>query len=167
MIRAMTPDSIDSVVELLGWCREYQIRGPFPRTPFERFCIGFYQIPQGNTWGNQGPVAWQSYCAASLHFMMAAEGLNLGLEKHLPKTIVEVTENFVGWQALLAHTGKSIQQLLYASGGPHWKRRYKEAVLCRSIASSVEVCLSLCQVPYRSQGLSDEMGILCGDVVIK
>lgn len=163
----MNPEEIDNLVDLLSWCRDYQLHGPSPRPPLERFCIGFYQIQQGSHWGNAGPVAWQSYCAASLHFMMAAEALDLGLEASLPKTVGEISENFIGWQGLFAYTGKAMQQLLYSNADAHWRRRYKRDSLRSALACSIEACMAMCPVSHRAQGFSDEMGILCRDVVIK
>ena len=167
MIRPMNPDEIDNLVDLLSWCRDYQLNGPSPRKPLDRFCIGFYQIQQGSHWGNAGPVAWQSYCAASLHFMMAAEALDLGVESVLPLMIDEISTSFVGWQGLVAHTGSAIQQLMYSTADAHWRRRYKPELLRGALAHSIEACLAMCPVSHRTQGISDEMGILCRDVVIK
>jgi hypothetical protein len=163
----MNTDEVDNLVDLLSWCREYQRRGPSPRPALERFCIGFYQIQQGSHWGNAGPVAWQSYCAASLHFMMAAEALDLGLEATLPKTVGEISENFIGWQGLFAYTGKAVQQLMCSNADAHWRRRYRKETLRSALSSSIEACLAMCPVSHRSIGFSDEMGILWKDGVIK
>lgn len=169
MIRALNSEFAYDIICLLEWCREYQRRGPMPRPPLERFGIGTYQVSQGMSWACAGPVAWQSYCAAVLHTMMAAEGMDLGLEAHLPWSIMEISESFPGHTAIIAHQGKAMQQLLYGlpSCGPHWKRRYRPAVLCRALASFAETCFQMVPKDYRSKGLTDEMGLLCGDVVIK
>jgi hypothetical protein len=171
MIRALTHDDpqITDTVCLLEWCREYQRRGPHPRPALERFCIGTYQISQALGWGIAGPVAWQSYCAACLHFMMAAEGMGLWPENGLPKSILNIDEAFPGHTAIIVHQGKAMQHVLYGmpNTGPHWKKRYRPSILRQAIASLVETCFQMVPKDYRAKGLSDEMGLLCGDVVIK
>ena len=166
-MRPLNPDDINELVPLLDWCREYQLHGPSKRNPLDRFCIGFYQIQQGSHWGNAGPVAWQSYCASALHFMMTAEALGLGVEQYLPRTIDEITETFIGWSGMIAYTGKAVQQLMYRTADAHWRRRYKKDSLRSALASSIEACMAMCPRHHRAQGFSDEMGILCRDVVIK
>ena len=169
MIRAMHHENIDSMVELLGWCRNYQKRGPGYRPDLERFGIGTYQISQALGWSCAGPVAWQSCCAAFLHAAMAAEDLDLGLEQHLPATVHEISEAFPGYHTIIIHQGKAMQQMLYGMAGsmPHWKRRYRPGILCCALASFAELCLQMVPAYYRPKGISDEMSLLCGDVVIK
>lgn len=169
MIRALNADQIGNMVELLGWCRLYQTRGPGYRPDLERFCIGTYQISQGLAWSCGGPVAHQSYCAAFLHTAMAAEDLNLGLEEHLPLHIDDISEQYPGTEAILVHQGQAMQQMLYgmARSMAHWKRRYRPKVLCRALASFGEMCLQMVPKEGRATGLANEMAILCRDVVIK
>ena len=73
------------IFPLLEWAKDYERDNNFPRTPFERFAVGFYQTSQAERHlreflkhGNESALtqAWEAWAACSLHLMMVSEQIS-------------------------------------------------------------------------------------------
>lgn len=163
----MIPVTPRTTQHLVDWCRTYQESGTVPQPPHIRFSIGFYQISQGMSWQIASPVRWQSFCSASMHFLMCAEAMDIGLGPDLPETLAEIPDTWVSWEHLLWTLGKAQQQIVYAlqsSASSSRASRFSASQLRGLLMSSVKQCFSLAPSEYREQGCFDEQKILCHDL---
>jgi len=161
----MIPITPRTSEHLKSWCSYYHRNAKVYNPREVRFAIGFYQISQGMSWEIHNPVRWQSFCAASMHFIMAADAYKLNLD--LPEFLGDITETWKGWEHLFFTLGKAQQQVIYAgvtSANSTRASRFSEAALHIYLTEAVEQCFSLVPALYREQGCFDEMRILTGDL---
>jgi hypothetical protein len=161
----MIPVTPRTCEHLKSWCGFYQRNAKVYNPREVRFAIGFYQISQGMSWHIHNPVRWQSFCAASMHFIMCAEDYNLHLD--LPEFLEDLTDSWKGWEHLMFTLGKAQQQVIYAgatSANSTRASRFSEAALQLYLTEAVEQCFSLVPALYREQGCFDEMCVLCNDL---
>jgi hypothetical protein len=159
----VTPVTPRTCEHLKAWCGFYQRNAKVYNPREVRFAIGFYQISQGMSRHVHNPVRWQSFCAASMHFIMCAEAYDIHLD--LSEFLEDLTESWKGWEHLLFTLGKAQQQIIYAnSQGTTRASRFSAAALHLYLTEAVEQCFSLVPALYREQGCFDEMKILCGDL---
>lgn len=163
----LLPQRFTSIVDLSEWCRKYQQYGPLHHPPVRRINVGIYQIHQGQKWPCAGPVAWQSYCSAAMHFIMAAEGADLPLYSLMPVTLEEIDDCAFDVGLLFDNFCIASQQLIYksAAGSASRSSRYSSTKLLRSLATLALHCLSLSPRDYRAIGIESEQRILIGDLV--
>lgn len=166
----MKPITPTDMEHLSFWCREYQGHGPIPISPDKRFAVGVYQIAQAMKYCWDNPAAWQSYCAAAMHFIMSGHGHGVDvaaeLPDHLPElgTVVPKTE----WDNFLFAVAHAQQQIVYAmheSGKTTRASRYDPLILRGRLARLVKICFAQVPPDYVEQGCFDEMHILCMDLV--
>lgn len=151
---------------LIQWCDFYQNQSDIVSQPAHvRFSIGVYQISQGMSWKVASPVRWQSFCAASLHFIMS--GIAFNAAPQLPTFLDEGTETFKGWEHLLLAVGKAQQQVCYSpliSAKSARLSRFNADVLSDRLTELVEQCFALVPADQRERCCFDEMNILTGDI---
>lgn len=151
---------------LIQWCDYYQNQSGIVSQPAHvRFSIGVYQISQGMSWKVGSPVRWQSFCAASLHFIMS--GIAFNAAPTLPLFLEESTDNFKGWEHLLLTVGKAQQQVCYSpliSAKSARLSRFNPDILRDRLTELVEQCFALVPPEHREPRCFDEMNILTGDI---
>lgn len=149
------------VAHLIRWCAIHNGHTPLPAE--RRFSIGVYQIAQGNQWAMEAPVKWQSYCAASIHFLCAANRLWTRPELGLVEDIEESTTRFAGWENLVTSIGLAQQQLIYREEtNPRWKSRYSAEKLEGLLGTLTEQMWALVPPGERVGCLADEIALICG-----
>ncbi len=163
----MIPVTPRTTQHLIDWCAAYQTGGTVPQPRHIRFGIGVYQITQGMSWKIASPVRWQSFCAASMHFIMCAEAYDVRLP--LPENLADFpTLCGTGiWERVLLSVGRAQQQLIYhpdVSGRSTRSSRYSPEKLCGFLEELTTACFGLTPPEYREQGCFDEMHILTGDL---
>lgn len=167
----MIPVTPRTSSHLVSWCASYQLdSGIVPQPPTHRFSIGIYQISQAMNWKISGPVKWQSYCAAAMHFIMSGVGFGIFLDNDLPETLEELPEGFSGWQNVLFLIGKTQQQICYSdyiSANSARKSRFDRDKLRIHLSSLVYECFALVPASAREQCCFDEMHILTKDIKLK
>jgi hypothetical protein len=165
----MKPISPRSVYHLTEWCRAYQASNIVPQPGHIRFAIGVYQMGQGINWTIAGPVKWQSYCAAAMHFIMSASAYGIMLDNDLPDTLPEITEEWRGWEHFVFAQARVQQQICYhesISANSARKSRFDREVLRLRFFDLVSQCFALVPPDHREQCCYDEMFILTKDIVI-
>jgi hypothetical protein len=142
---------------LLEWCRLLHRDKPLPAE--RRFSIGVYQLGQALRWMD-GPVNWQSYAAAAIHFATAASAAGLSVASHLPDGLEEPLR-FAGWRELVASIGLAQQHLVYhEETNPRWRSRYDEKTTEAALGTLVEQSLALIPQGERASAVFDEMTLI-------
>lgn len=166
----MSPILPRSFKHLSDWCYLYQHSNIAPRTQADRFAIGVYQVSQGIAWKCAGPVAWQSYCSAALHWICCAHAHNIDLTNDMPETLAEIPDTWTDWRGFVKAQGDAQQQVIYrCSHNLNTTRasRYKPDVFRERMARLVGLVLSLVPPADREQGCHDEMMICTKDLLKK
>jgi hypothetical protein len=161
-LQPITPRTLEHFQD---WCRVFHKNTSHPVNAERRFSIGMYQISQALNWKCDGPVRWQSYAAAALHFTAAATACELSVLSYLPSDgrLEDISTYFNGWNELVRVTGEAQRQLIYkVETFPRWRERYDAKVLETTLAGSVEMCFSLVPPDAREQSVFDEMQLICG-----
>lgn len=164
----MIPQTPRSAHHLSIWCLAYNASQIVPQPPTHRFSIGIYQISQGMAWKLAGDVRYQSFCAASMHFLMSAWGF--GISVPLPEKLEDITEGFDGWDNLLFLIGKTQQQICYSdyiSANSARKTRFDAGKLEILFYKLISQCFALVPPDHREQCCFDEMHILTKDIKLK
>jgi hypothetical protein len=164
----LTSISTNSLVELQEWCRDYDRRNLHPCDFFVRFAIGFYQIYQGIEWKDKYNKN-ESLAAASVHFIIVAEKLNLNLEEHLNKNIANWDYNSdINWKQLFCKLSKAQQHLFYHFKtfklNPNYQRktRYNPKVLNKLLAESIGFLIGAIEPDHRDMAIEDATKIMSG-----
>ncbi len=120
------------------WCRDYNQFGPHQVGFKDRFSIGIYQIYQGIEW-NDKASEYESFAAAAIHMICAAESLNLELD--LPRLIDDNfhrSKNYIDWMEFTKHLSRAQQHIFYrqvsAKNGYHRKSRYNPVLLTSDLS---------------------------------
>jgi hypothetical protein len=166
----MIPSTPRTCSHLVNWCLGYQSSNIVPQPPHIRFAIGVYQMGQGINWTIAGPVKWQSYCAASMHFIMAASAYGILMCDDFPDTLPEITDEWLGWEHFVFAQARVQQQICYhesISAASARKSRFNRDVLRLRFYDLVCQCFALVPPDHREQCCYDEMFILTKDIVIK
>ncbi len=166
----MIPVTPRTSAHLVSWCDMYQTSGTVPQPKHVRFAIGVYQITQGMSWTIASPVRWQSFCSASMHFIMCATAHDLRPHAWFPDRLDQIDTKFMGWENVMLRVGKAQQQVVYAlhsSASSTRASRYNPAVLDDYLYDLACACFALAPPEYREQGCFDEMHVLTGDLPVK
>jgi hypothetical protein len=166
----MNPILPRSFRHLSDWCYLYQHSNIAPRTQADRFAIGVYQVSQGIAWKCAGPVAWQSYCSAALHWICCAHAHNIDLTNDMPETLAEIPDTWTDWRGFVKAQGDVQQQVIYyCSHNLNTTRasRYKPDVFRERMVRLIGLVLSLVPPADREQGCHDEMMICTKDLLRK
>jgi hypothetical protein len=166
----MQPTRPRTFDHMSNWCYLYQHSNIAPRTQADRFAIGLYQIGQGMSWPCRGPVSWQSYCSAALHWVCCLHAHNESMCGLLPETLAELPTEFIGWERFLHMVCKAQQQVVYASShnlNTTRASRFKLDTLRHQLADLVSASFSLVPRSHREQGCYDEMIICTKDLIKK
>jgi hypothetical protein len=167
-ISVMPPCDEQNIIGLQLWCREYELHNKYPVDILTRFNIGVYQIHQGMAWKDNGLNKYESYCAATLHFIMVAARLNLKLEDYLLLDVDELPESYLDKEVkeLLYLISACTQQLYYSTVAARRKlkrsSRYNEAKFEKLLAKLIEKMISIVPKEYRREGRIKACEIMLG-----
>lgn len=147
--------------------------------PIKRWAIGVYQIGQALEWPDDGValarVAWQSYAAACVHWLMCCASLDVSVLPFLPETLEEARFAVPGgesvWRRVMALVARGTQMVVYsqepARAGPGRQidaqgARFKHVVLAETTASLCQAMMSLVPPHQRVEAFYAEMVLLAG-----
>jgi len=152
MIRAAQHDkSVDLCLWVREWIR-FHPNAEICNSVMERFAIGIYQIYQGLDWKGTH-CAYESWAAATIHFIATAEMFDVGVENHLPSKLSGDVGVRRDDAKLLWHISRAQQYVFYGYLGKKTKRSERRAsneALADALGELVQH--TLCRIPpFRRQ----------------
>jgi hypothetical protein len=169
-VKPVTPRTTQ---HLTDWCEYYQLKsGIVPQPPHIRFSIGVYQISQGMSWKCGGPVAYQSYAAAAMHFLMSSIGFaGAGsINDDCEWDDEGLGQDWKGWEHLMYLLGRSQQMVVYSdyiSSASKRKSRFDLDELLIRNCLLIDQCFALIPPSFREEACYNEMFVLTGEIKIK